>query len=394
MRTHTDEPRRSQFSGVAVSKRLGAAFLSSILLNTGLTLAQPAIEQPITVQLMDDDVSFRVPVKMFGRTNYFVVDTGTSATVLDVRYRDHLGTSVRRWDGHDFYRSPEILLGGMKLTVDEVFCADLRMFRMITGEPCDGIIGMDFLRKHVITLDFDRQVFTVANRVLPDVQTNGWRIAMKPSNGRHFRVPTLINATTTLDLLLDTSDSSTISLKKADWDLIFPPGQNVPAHKVVLAGINKKVTESVLTRLAKIEVGKQQYPNIICLLSMYPTAPSALGIGFFRRHYVTFDFPNADLYLAPAKSLGAVEEHDMSGLHLLRDGKRTIVHSVDEGSPAELAGVRAGDIISKVNGLDAGALKMRHIRRILKMAPEENITLLLRRGESDSDVEFRLKRLL
>jgi hypothetical protein len=367
---------------------------AALLLCGTLAFGQSAVSNTVSVPLLDDDVSFRVPVKLFGETKYFLVDTGTSATVLDVRYRDRLGTSVRKWDGHDFYRSPEMLLGDMKLAVEEVFCTDLRMFRMITGEPCDGIIGMDFLIKHVIALDFDRQVFTVAHRVPPDVQANGWRIPMKPSNVRHFRVPTVIVGPTTLDLLLDTSDSSTISLKKADWDLIFPPGQNAPVHKLLLAGINKKVTESVLARLPKIEVGTQQYSNVTCVLSMYDTAPSALGMGFFRQHHVTFDFPSTNLYLAPAKSFRAVEEHDMSGLHLLRDGKQTVVHSVDEGSPAALAGVRDGDIIAKVNGLNAGLLKMKHIRRILKMEPEETITLVLQRRESETEVEFRLKRFL
>jgi len=44
------------------------------------------------------------------------------------------------------------------------FCADLKMFRLITGEPCDGNSCMDFLKNHVVELDFDRGILVIAER--------------------------------------------------------------------------------------------------------------------------------------------------------------------------------------------------------------------------------------
>ena len=134
---------------------------------------------------------------------------------------------------------------------------------------------MEFVKKHVIDLDFNRAVFTVSSGVPPQVQTNGWRIPMKLWNIRHFRLPTLINGKVIIDLLLDTSDSSTISLKKEDWDLVFPPRENAPVHKLLVVGINKKVTESVLARLPTIEVQSKRYSNVVCVLNPYDTAPSS-----------------------------------------------------------------------------------------------------------------------
>lgn len=51
--------------------------------------------------LLNDDVSLRVAMTMFGQTNYLLVDAGTPATDLDVRYRDSLGARVRKqgWPG-------------------------------------------------------------------------------------------------------------------------------------------------------------------------------------------------------------------------------------------------------------------------------------------------------
>lgn len=368
-------------------------FVASLIVGGGMP-GEAAEPKTIALPLLDDDVSFRVPVRMFGRTNYFLVDTGTSVTGLDTRYRDRLGKAVRQWDGHELYRSPEIALGSTPLALDEVICTDLNMFRLITGEPCDGILGMDFLKKHVLELDFDRGIVSIGEDVPPEARANACRVPMKVSNVRHFRVPTLINGKVPFDLLLDTGDSSTISLKTADWATVFPPGQRAAVHKLLLSGINKKVTESSVARLESIEVQSNKYPNVLCVLSAYDTAPSALGMGFLRQHQVTCDFPNQTLYLSRGKEFGTVEEHDMSGLHLLRSEPHILVHSVDEGSPAALARVQAGDLLISINGEPCAKLTMRAVRKALRSGEGKQILLEVKRVERSFQPKFTLKRFL
>jgi len=333
-------------------------------------------------------------VRTSGQTNYFIVNTGTSATGLDTRFRDRLGEVRKKWDGHNFCRSPEIRMQDARLAVDEVFCMDLKILRMITGEPCDGILGMEFLKHYVVELDFERGLVHFAREVPAHTRTNAMRVPMKLSNQRHFRIPTALNGKITLDLLFDTGDSSTISLNRADWNLVFPPGESAAVHKLLLAGLGRQVTESVLARLGSLDLQSNRFVNVLCVLSSYETAPSALGMGFFRRHHVTFDLPNQMLYLRPAKAFNAVEEHDMSGLHLLRQDGDTIVHSVDEGSPAALAGVKADDLIVAVNGQPSAALKMKSVRKALRAGEWKKISLEVKRGERTFPVEFDLKRLL
>jgi predicted aspartyl protease len=368
------------------------ASIATLLFMSIVMNSSPA--QTITVPLLDDDVSFRVPVRVSGQTNYFLVDTGTSATALDTRFRDRLGEVRNQWDGHNFYRSPEIRMQDVRLGVDEVFCMDMKMFRMITGEPCDGVLGMEFLKHYVVELDFERGIVQFAREVPAHTRTNATRVPMKLSNQRHFRIPTALNGKTTLDLLLDTGDSSTISLKRADWNLVFPPGENAAVHKLLLAGLGKEVTESVLARLASFEVQSNRFANSLCVLSSYETAPSALGMGFFRRHHVTFDFPNQTLYLRPAKAFTAVEEHDMSGLHLLRQEGDTLVHSVDEGSVASRAGVLAGDLLVSFNGQPCSMMRMKAIREALRAADGAKVSLGVKRGEKTFQADFALKRVL
>ena len=68
----------------------------------------------------------------------------------------------------------------------------------------------------------------------------------------------------------------------------------------------------------------------------------------------------------PGQHFRDADEADMSGLHLLCDREQTFVHSVDEGSPAALAGVKAGDVLMELNGERTSAKRMSDIRRQLK----------------------------
>ncbi len=51
-------------------------------------------------------------------------------------------------------------------------------------------------------------------------------------------------------------------------------------------------------------------------------------------------------------------EASMSGLHLLCISNEIVVHSVDEGSPAQKAGIQANDVITQINNKDSNAYEM------------------------------------
>jgi hypothetical protein len=111
-----------------------------------------------SLSFFDDDLVIRAPITIEGETNFFVVDTGALATALDVQHRSKLGPITKRIAGQDFYKAPKMLVGATPVDLSEIFVTDLTMFRQITGERCDGILGMDFLSTVVVELDFDQQL--------------------------------------------------------------------------------------------------------------------------------------------------------------------------------------------------------------------------------------------
>ena len=351
-------------------------------------------QRPLRLPILDDDVSFRVPVKMFGSVHYFLVDTGASATALDSRYRSRLGDPVEEIQAHTFYRCPELFFDQTPAGLVKIFCVDLRMFELITGEQCDGVLGMDFLNNHVVEMDFERQLFSVGKEVSQDIKETAWGIPLTLTNKRHFTASALLNSRVRLQLMIDSGDSATISLNNADWDRVFAPGNKPPTQKSLIAGLGTNVTDSQVARIQTLEIQSNKYLNLVCLLSPRTNSPSSLGLPFLKRHLVTFDFPNQMLYLRPGKDFRIEEEYDMSGLHLLRQNGNTMVHSVDEGSPAALAGIQAGDLITFINGKEPACMKMKDLRSILKAKAGEKVCIKIKRGHKALKVEFVLRRMV
>jgi C-terminal processing protease CtpA/Prc len=119
---------------------------------------------------------------------------------------------------------------------------------------------------------------------------------------------------------------------------------------------------------------------------------SHLGLSFLSRHIVTLDFPNNRIYLKKGKGFKKDDETDMSGLHLLRISNQTVVYSVDEGSPAQKAGIRANDIILKVGDKDANTYDILELRRLLRSGVKHKILMTIKQNDDVKDVSFLLKK--
>src|SRR5262245_52165929 len=77
------------------------------------------------------------------------------------------------------------------------------------------------------------------------------------------------------------------------------------------------------------------------------------------------------------------------GVALEPDPERPTVHSVLDDSPAAKAGVKKGDVITKVDGKDAGTLD-EFLTGMKKRTPGDEVTLTLTRGQDTVEVKVKL----
>ena len=343
----------------------------------------------------------RVPATVFGKTLYFMVDTGFTRSAIDIKYASDLGGVLDTRDAESPLQSqnhvtvckaPEISVGGKRFELDKILCVDLTMARTISGQPCDGVIGMDILTNTVASFDFDQKTFSLKN-TLPKMEGGKWiEVPIRPS-GLNFIVSALINRSEPVNLLIDIGDSSSISLNAAAWEQILSANRGHQAS-ITVASIDNEVRTSKIGVLDVVTLEGLNYTNLHATLIPNPDDVSHVGLSFFRRHNVIFDFPDRQLYLEPAKKFLRPDTEDESGLHLLRRGEATWVFSVDEESPAFGEGIRPKDEVMSINGQQCSTLTMKAIRAQLRVGEGKLVMLQVKRGSELLNFSFALKKVI
>jgi S1-C subfamily serine protease len=86
----------------------------------------------------------------------------------------------------------------------------------------------------------------------------------------------------------------------------------------------------------------------------------------------------------------------MCGIRFAMEGKRFDlfkVFSVYEGTPAALAGVAAGDVVTAIDGRAAGNFTREDLREYLQREGEA-VRFTIERGDEIRDVTIRLKKMI
>jgi hypothetical protein len=341
----------------------------------------------------------RLPVSVFGKTLFFSLDSGFTLSAIDQKYEVMLGDPLKSYASSSplgtakrltAFPCPGMSVAGKELGLDQILCLDFSMATRISGQPCDGTLGMDFFKTQVISLCFDENRFQLSPS-LPERDKSGFVAIPVRQTANYFTLEVLVNDTQQLTLMVDTGDNSSISLNASDWQLVFG---NDPTQvtTVTVADAEEQVAQSKVGVINHMAVSSLNYTNLHATFIRNPSNPSHLGLGFFKRHNAIFDFPNQMLYLQPGARYAMPDQEDMSGLHLVREGERTVVYAIDEKSPAREQGLGAGDIIEAVNGQPTGVLSLRTIRQILRSRDGAPVALQIQHAGQELSVQFNLKQ--
>ena len=327
-----------------------------------------------------------LPVKIAGKTYKFMMDTGASHTTFDDSLQPLLGKPRETLEvkkggkthkAHT-YCAPDATVGPLNLRVGgAVMCVDLSELREVTGLDIRGVIGMGMLRRYVIRIDSDRgvvQFFTAGQKPGPDwgslVNMSLTSYGVPVIDGTffgEFRTKLLIDTGFYPCGMISEKLFKALTFKK----LIYKTVET----QVMTAEGNLKSTEA---RVDDLLVGESHYNGLVFIKGR---GANMLGLGFLSRHVVTFDFPNVKLYLKKGRNFNATDQTDMSGLHLLQKTdapncrSRIVIHSVDAGLPAAGCGLKAGDVLEKVNGRNAGEYGLMGLRELLKSGPGKKISV-------------------
>jgi len=283
---------------------------------------------------------------------------------------------------------------------------DVFHFNEYTGEEIHGILGANVFRRFVVEIDFEKRVIRLIspNDFVPPKKTQRLPIevhrgkpylktVIKPANKPEMEIKLLLDSGAGLAMLLhpDSNPDLDIPEKVVPGNI----GMGLGGDLVGVVGIIPRlyIGES---ELREVPVHFQEIANRIDSVFLNQRN-GILGNQILERYTVTLDYFRGYLYLAPNRKAKKSFPIDKTGLVVIASGpdlNTFLVHAVLNGSPAQEAGIKPGDVILRINYASFRLLDIDNIYHIFSRRAGKKIRMKVERNGEKIKLQFRLEPLL
>lgn len=266
------------------------------------------------------------------------------------------------------------------------------------GRPVVGVLGMDLLKGFVIRLDYARQTIEFIKRehFMPPMSET---VSLPLTLGDHGpMVAATVESgagSATGQFLLDTGNNGSLELSRmfqdAHPDVKFKPFAQNGASGV---GGVMLISEAICPVL---DLGGIRVHNALADLDqtvqgVEASVDGSIGNEIWRRFDLILDLPDNTLYLHRNVHFSDPFNYVSAGMNLLASGDNfgtLIVHEILPGSASDLAGFKPGDVLLKVDELDAKPLTIANVYPLVHRPGVFHITV--RRGDQTVPLTLELK---
>jgi hypothetical protein len=343
---------------------------------------------------------------------WFTLDTGASLSLLDEACARRLGLalapgqSITGAGGTEHGQSARdvvLRLGSVELRERELDVLPLDSLRRALGRDVDLVLGYELWSRLVVEID------PLAREIcLHDPEAWTWDekgeaipitlIENCPYVGVQLELPGV--GRVDAECIIDTGSGNTLILQGefvARHGLRERLGLILPLRAGGVGG----EFEMGVGRLPGLRVGNFEIERPLVLLGGQGEFAERgragnVGCGFLRRFKTIFDYPRGRMILEANARFAEPEEFDMSGVGFRMDAAEPdglCIAAVRPGSPAEEAGLRAGDRLVAIDGRPAVELGLERVRALLREDGRERL-LAIRRGDELRDVRVKLRRMV
>lgn len=362
-----------------------------------------------------------VPVKVNNSaTIKFILDTGAESAILtESVFAEILGLnfvreisifspgvvdSVKAFVATDVTISIESATAGNGLSI-LVLEEDYLELHKNLGEEVYGILGYDIFSRFVVGINYDTETITLHKPEKYRAKKSFQSVDITIDNTKPY-----INASfsqgdqsDTVRLMVDTGASHAVLIDLEATDHLVLPDKLVATR--LGRGLGGEI-KGYIGRLDKCTIGDFEFEQMLAAIPEQGAYSSAIKRGsrhgtiggeLLSRFNVVFDYSQEKMYFHKGKIFDTPFEYNMSGITLLAEGENLdylYVIEVNENSPAFDAGMRVGDIVLKINGLNLRNSNVSDINTLLRKKPGFKIRALVYRNGKKSTFKFRLKRLI
>jgi hypothetical protein len=285
------------------------------------------------------------------------------------------------------------------LTVDSLnfHINDYELLSGVYGIKIDGIIGFSFLQRYVVRINYDLQEI--------EVFTNG---SYKYPKGGHMLRPSIAGLPMQYAMIKESKDVSARFFLDTGAGLCLLLSQEFCTDSNVLSIKRKRfktVTEGLggkkemdMTVLKEFKIGPYKFKKIPIYVfedefnvTAYPYLAGLIGNDLLRRFNVVINYTSREFHLMPNSHFREPFDYSYTGMGLYAVGDEVIVSDVLAGSPADLAGLKEGDVVIGMNNLLTNNLMA--YKTMLQQAGSK-VKIILKRNNELMEVKMSVKSIL
>ena len=270
------------------------------------------------------------------------------------------------------------------------------------GMEVHGIIGYDIFQKFVVEINYDERKLILYRPTKYRPKRNQEVIPLNITQTKPY-VQSLVSQNKvgdTINLMIDSGASHALLLDIEQVEINLPTRT---VHTRLGTGLGGDIIGQI-GRIDSFRLHEYEFKDIIVSIpdeNAYSqlikrgSRQGTLGGDILSRLHPVFDYSNEKLFISKSRTYRNRFEFDMSGLSLSCQGAfldSIFVQHVRQNSPADLAGIKEGDIILSINGHNSIYHPMTAFLALLKKKPNIKIRVRLLRGEEKLKKVFRLKR--
>jgi C-terminal processing protease CtpA/Prc len=184
---------------------------------------------------------------------------------------------------------------------------------------------------------------------------------------------------------------------------IYVPENSI--ETIVGWGLGGELTGE-LGRIDSLNLAGHHFQDVLCtfipgygqnLTDKIPDRKGSIGGELLGRFTVIFDYKKEKIYFRKNSKIKRDFEYNLSGIDLIAIGSNfklyKVIHIIP-GSPADLAGVKIGDLILGINGQIITEMSIQEVNGFFRTRPKNRIKLIILRNQSLENISFRLARLI
>lgn len=284
-----------------------------------------------------------------------------------------------------------------------IFTEDIFNLSNYLGVHISGILGYYFFNSFQVKINYNHGTLTfykpgtlkkIKGTKIPIVLKNA-----KPYINMSIETPQL--GKTDLHMLIDNGSSHAMTLesfKQAPFPL---PDSVISANLGV--GING-IINGAIGRIDTVHIDGFSFNHVLTGFPTYHKEMSdleganrngSIGADLLKNFTVTFDYGAEVMYLKRAYTHSPKFEHDMAGIEIYTNDKkvkRYFIGRIEQGSPAETAGLQPEDEIIAVDFRDVIAYTLNDLIELFKSRDGRNILLEIRRKSDFHVIVLTLKK--